>query len=102
MAHPAVGRIVHYVSHGTPTRADGTQAFKSVCRAATITEVGAVSDGNLAQADIEHWDEEYRHIVGLCVINPTGLFFHSIADGGSQYDPNGAAGTWHWPERTPE
>jgi hypothetical protein len=95
---PSVGRIVHYVSHGTPVRADGTQAFKSVCRAAHITEVGPASDMDLAQADIEHWDEEHRHVVGLCVVNPTGLFFRSIADGGSPYDPNGGAGTWHWPE----
>ncbi len=95
---PSVGRIVHYVAHGSPIRPDGTQAYPSVCRAATITEVGPISDGNLAQADIEGWDEEHRHVVGLCVINPTGLFFRSIADGGSQYDPNNGAGTWHWSE----
>jgi hypothetical protein len=53
----------------------------------------------MAQADIEHWDEEARYVVGLCAVNPTGLFFHSIADGGSLYDPNGSGGTWHWPEQ---
>ena len=37
---PSVGRIVHYVSHGTPLRPDGTQAYSSVCRAAMVTEVG--------------------------------------------------------------
>jgi len=31
---PSVGRVVHYVSHGTPVRVDGTQAFYPRCRAA--------------------------------------------------------------------
>jgi len=88
---PSVARTVHYVSHGTPVRADGTQAFTAKCRAATITEVG--EDGT----------------VGLMVANPTGLFFHSLADGGCPYDEwdsttalDGAlpqGGSWHWPER---
>lgn len=77
----SVGRAVHYVSHGTPPRSDGTQAFASQCRAATMTEV----DGDR---------------VGLCVQNPTGLFFHSLASGGVEHDEAGhAGGTWHWPER---
>jgi hypothetical protein len=29
-----VGRTVHYVSHGTPPRPDGSQAFAPACRAA--------------------------------------------------------------------
>jgi hypothetical protein len=39
--------------------------------------------------------------VGLMVKNPTGLFFHSLADGGCVYDgrEDPAGGTWHWPER---
>lgn len=82
---PTVGRIVHYTSYGSPMRADGTQAFQSLCRAAIITEVGDDPDGP----------------IGLCAINPTGMFFHSIADGGCEYDdaPERAGGTWHWPER---
>ncbi|MFJ2029439.1 hypothetical protein [Streptosporangium sp. NPDC087985] len=36
MQTPTVGRIVHYVSHGTPPRPDGTQAFTSQCRAAIV------------------------------------------------------------------
>lgn len=36
---PSVGRIVHYVSHGTPAREDGTRAFHPECRAAVITAV---------------------------------------------------------------
>lgn len=79
---PTVVRAVHYVSHGTPVRPDGSQAFTSKCRAATVTEVG---------------DDE---AVGLCVQNPTGLFFHSLADGGVQHDEDEKrGGTWHWPER---
>jgi hypothetical protein len=96
---PSVGQIVHYVSHGTPVRHDGSQAFTSQCRAAILTEVGPIPDGDMAQADIEHWDEEARYVVGLCAVNPTGLFFHSIADGGSLYDPNRSGGTWHLPEQ---
>jgi len=94
---PSVGRIVHYVSHGTPVREDGTQAYTSQCRAADVTEVDPSG---------------YR--VGLMVKNPTGLFFQSLADGGSGYDPgvemndrvgwscdglHRQGGTWHWPER---
>ena len=92
---PSVGRVVHYVSFGTPPRADGSQAYTSECRAAIITEVSAETDDNLAQADIEHWDEEARHLVGLCVLNPTGQFFNR----GVRWDPNNSGGTWHWPER---
>ena len=88
---PSVGRIVHYVSHGTPIREDGTQAYAAKCRAATVTEVGE------------------EGAVGLMVANPTGLFFHSLANGGCPYDEwDGATalegaqpqgGSWHWPER---
>lgn len=82
---PSVGRVVHYVSYGSPVRPDGTQAYASECRAATITEVV----------------EDYDQVVGLCVLNPSGLFFHPISDGGSGYDGSAqpAGGTWHWPER---
>lgn len=93
MPTPSVGRIVHYVAYGTP----GGE-YPKACRAATVTEV----------------DPEDPDRVGLFVANPTGLFFHSLADGGClydpgepQYDPSNPAssysgGTWHWPERTPE
>lgn len=57
-----VGDVVHYVSYGTP----GGE-FPSVCRAAHVTELG---DGNR---------------LGLCVINPMGLFFHPLAAGGCEY-----------------
>jgi len=81
---PTVGRIVHYASHGTPLRGDGSQAYVSECRAAVITEV---PEG-----------VEDPQTVGLCVLNPTGMFFNRTVpyhDGGEAH----AGGSWHWPER---
>lgn len=88
---PSVGRIVHYVSYGTP----GGE-YKSECRAALVTEVVPLTSEDAAQAEIEHWDLEACVDVGLCVLNPTGQFFNR----GVHYDPNKSGGTWHWPERT--
>lgn len=65
---PAVGRIVHYRSYGTP----GGE-FQSKCRAAIITEVG-------------------EDTISLAAVNPTGLFF----DQNKRYDPELSGGTWHW------
>lgn len=96
MTVPSVGRVVHYVSHGSPVRSDGTQAFTSQCRAAIITEVGDWPDG-ISEAD----KPNIAVPVGLCVLNPTGLFLRSIADGGCMQSELGReGGTWHWPERT--
>lgn len=77
MDKPSVVRAVHYVAYGTP----GGEFPAGVCRAATITEVhpGPNDEGE----------------VGLCVMNPTGLFFNSNI----LYDEGKAPGTWHWPER---
>lgn len=80
---PSVGRIVHYVSHGSPVRPDGTQAFTCECRAAMVTEVDPDPP---AGASTE---------IGLAVFNPTGMFFNR---GIPQGEP-GTGGTWHWPER---
>lgn len=77
---PSIGRVVHYVSHGTPVLPDGTQAYAPECRAAIVTEVGPDA-------------------VGLCVLNPGGMFFRQLADGGCRHDEQNAGGTWHWPER---
>lgn len=77
---PSVGRVVHYVSHGTPPRADGSQAYTSECRAAVITQVG---DGT----------------VGLCVLNPAGMFFREAVEPGTNFIDELHNGTWHWPER---
>jgi hypothetical protein len=82
---PSIGRIVHYISYGTP----GGE-YTSQCRAAVITD--------LAQAD------EDGDIVGLAVLNPTGMFFNRAAydewdstDTVPGAQPQG--GSWHWPER---
>lgn len=90
-AIPSVGRVVHYVSHGSPVRADGTQAFPSVCRAAIITEVGDWPEG-ISQADRSN----IAVPVGLAVLNPTGMFFQQ---GCMQSELGHEGGSWHWPER---
>lgn len=105
---PSIGRIVHYVSFGTPGGEYGKE-----CRAAVVTEVSP--EGNAKGGNF----------VGLCVLNPTGQFFNRAVeyDDGAEMpgDPNcpdGAVhgspfrycscgwmeasykgGTWHWPER---
>lgn len=82
---PSVGRIVHYVSHGTPIREDGTQAYTAQCRAAVIT---AVEDPP---------GEAGGGILSLAVLNPTGMFF---SQGISHVNcEHAVGGTWHWPER---
>lgn len=92
---PSVGRVVHYQSHGSPVRPDGTQAYTPECRAAIITEVGDWPDG-ISEADRPN----IAVPVGLCVLNPTGLFFRTIAEGGCMQSELGReGGTWHWPER---
>lgn len=88
---PSVGRIVHYVSFGTP----GGE-YSRECRAAIITEV----PGDVASPQT----------IGLCVLNPTGQFFNRTNprdDGKPDYAGGTklcdgldyAGGTWHWPER---
>ena len=72
---PSVGRMVHYVSYGTP----GGE-YPSVCRAAVITEVRS----------------PVGNIVSLCVLNPEGLFFNKQVE---QDEEQKRGGTWHWPER---
>lgn len=76
---PTVGRIVHYVSYGTP----GGE-FTSECRAAIV-------------AAIPEMLSEQRNdgsVVDLVVFNPQGLFFNRVP-----YSPEPKGGTWHWPER---
>lgn len=90
---PSVGRIVHYVSHGSPVGPDGTQAFASQCRAAIIAEVypaqppGLLSGGEMGEGEPQQ--------CALVVLNPTGMFFHDAAQ--DEHDMTG--GSWHWPER---
>lgn len=86
---PSVGRVVHYVSFGTPLGPDGSQAFTSKCRAAIIAGVHDLGGpyGNPEDLPIEPVD--------LVVLNPTGLFFNEAEH--DEHDKQG--GTWHWPER---
>ena len=116
---PSVGRIVHYVSFGTPGGEYGKE-----CRAAIVTEVTQVE----VNEQSPQGDGIFRETVGLCVLNPTGQFFNRgvvYHDGGetpgspdcpqpaSHGNPfrycscgwgeaSHAGGTWHWPERVPE
>lgn len=75
---PSVGRIVHYVSYGTP----GGE-FESECRAAVVTEV----------LPTEPYEDQ---IASLCVLNPTGQFFNQNVT--QDEDKPYSGGTWHWPE----
>lgn len=73
-----VGTIVHYVSHGTPLRADGTRAYEPCCRAAIVTQVSG------------------RIVVGLAVLNPTGFFFHEAVGYVDRHaEARPVDGTWH-------
>jgi hypothetical protein len=90
---PSVGRIVHYVSYGTP----GGE-YTAQCRAAVITDVH----------NLDPVPEHGVPYVDLCVLNPTGLFFNincrydnGITDAAlaAPDAPSYKGGTWHWPER---
>lgn len=82
---PSVGRIVHYVSYGTP----GGE-YTSQCRAAVVTAVKGHA------VDPETWSEVEARVVDLCVLNPEGMFFNR---GVVQMEHGRDGGTWHWPER---
>ena len=75
---PSVGRIVHYVSLGTPGGEYGKE-----CRAAVVTEV----------------QDDPRTSASLCVLNPAGQFFNRAVPYDGADEPEG--GSWHWPERVP-
>jgi hypothetical protein len=84
---PSTGRIVHYVSYGTP----GGE-YSRECRAAIVTEVVSDRDDRLGFSSAEPQPDA----VGLCVLNPTGQFFNRTV----LYDAAAeVGGTWHWPER---
>lgn len=85
---PSVGRIVHYVSYGTP----GGE-YPSVCRAAVITEVPEDLAAEPYDGCPNGTDGQW--IAGLAVLNPEGFFFNRDAE----YSEEQRGGTWHWPER---
>lgn len=76
---PSIGCVVHYVAYGS---VNGPHPA-GVCRAATITEV-------------DNPKSAYSP-VGLCVQNPTGLYFNQH----TLYSEDNEPGTWHWPEYVP-
>lgn len=77
---PSIGRNVHYTSHGSPVLPDGTQKYKPLTRAAIITDVP--TDASVL-------------VVGLCILNPTGMFF----DEAVPYSETPQPGHWSWPPR---
>lgn len=70
---PSIGQIVHYVAYGTPGGEYGPEH-----RAAVVTAVHG------------------EGCVGLCVLNPTGVFFNTKV---CQDEERKRPGSWHWPER---
>ncbi|MEV6565852.1 hypothetical protein [Streptomyces kronopolitis] len=85
---PTVGRIVHYFSHGSPPREDGSQAYSSENRAAIITEVHGTLESDDRPSPV--WD------VGLAVLNSAGVLFneHVLQD-----EDQHTLGSCHWPAR---
>lgn len=90
---PSVGRIVHYVSYGTPVREDGSQAFPPKCRAAIIADVYS-ADNPHPDPEV-HVNADGAEWAALAVLNPTGMFFNDSCH--DELTKQG--GTWHWPER---
>ena len=79
---PSVGRIVHYVSYGTPNG-----EYKPEHRAAIITAV---------IEDDDNGNDLQGRVVSLCIFNPTGMFFNETV---FLDEEEKKGGTWHWPER---
>lgn len=102
---PSIGRIVHYVSYGTP----GGE-YPKTCRAAIITGLGEPLPYPTHGPGIDDLRPEEAELVDLCVLNPTGLFFNqgvpqderpeSAFHAGDDGVRDG--GTWHWPEGAPQ
>jgi len=109
---PTVGRIVHYVSHGSTAREDGSQVFPSRCQAALVTEVGAwitvdtVAAKSFSRSEgrpIQHAEQWWFDDALLLTVH-TASGSHKqvckhdelpLSGERSTYKP----GTWHWPER---
>lgn len=115
---PTVGCTVHYVSYGSPGGEFGKE-----CRAAIVTEVAPEGGRLLLDAPFTQPHGSDELVVGLCVLNPSGIFFHRAAyhDGAGEpgdpdcpsrethgdplryctcgwTEPSYPGGTWHWPE----
>ena len=86
---PSVGRVVHYVSYGTP---GGEYASK--CRAAMVTVVPKYLVAEPMDGCPNGTGGEW--IASLAVLNPTGTFFNENVP---QDENEHCGGSWHWPER---
>lgn len=83
--NPTIGRIVHYHSYGTPNG-----EYTPEPRAAIVTAVpDLLAEGPNSGPD------GYVPAVSLCVVNPTGLFFHTEVKFSEEPRP----GHWSWPPR---
>lgn len=80
---PSIGRIVHYVSYGTPNG-----EYRQECRAAVVTDVVGIFE--------EEGDDLRSYDLALAILNPTGMFFNCSVE---QDETDKRGGTWHWPER---
>jgi hypothetical protein len=84
---PTVGRMVHYVAHGSK---DGTHP--KTCRAATVAALPKGYAPGLM-------------VVSLVVLNPQGTFFDqairhaATRECGDDAMDRTPPATWHWPER---
>jgi hypothetical protein len=89
---PAVGRIVHYQSYGTP----GGEYLPEP-RAAIVTEIVGhqASDAYRGEDGIMGADVFPNHVVSLAVLNPTGMFFNTDVHFAETPTP----GHWNWPPR---
>lgn len=76
--------MVHYHSYGTP----GGEYLPEP-RAAIITSVNPEDHGDRGESLIPLYS------VGLCVLNPTGMFFHESVQQSADPEP----GCWSWPPR---
>lgn len=79
--NPTIGRTVHYHSYGTP----GGE-YKPAPRAALTT-----TDPNVVWSSDKGW----HLVIGLCVLNPTGMFFNLDVP----FSPTPKPGHWSWPPR---
>jgi hypothetical protein len=83
---PIIGDTVHYVAYGTP----GGE-YAQACRAATVTQLGGWIDVHESLFPIATPDEPDDHgmyrtlrqrwdptALGVCVLNPGGMFFNTI------------------------
>ncbi|WP_415395180.1 hypothetical protein ACMTN4_07370 [Rhodococcus globerulus] len=82
MRQPTVGDIVHYQSYGTP----GGEYLPEP-RAAIITAASGPTDPPLADEPPDSF------AVGLCILNPTGMFFNEEIAFAEVPTP----GHWNWP-----